>query len=157
MDIKSKEMNQLQWTYKHFIELTSTELYDILWLRSRVFVVEQNCVYLDVDYKDQKSYHLMGTINGKLVAYVRILPPGLSFEEASIGRVLTNPDSRGNGYGIELMKLAIDKTIEQYKVKAIRIGAQCYLNKFYQNLGFVNSGEEFLEDGIPHIEMLFSL
>jgi ElaA protein len=150
-------MNQLHWTYKHFAELTTNELYDILWLRSRVFVVEQNCVYLDFDYKDQKSYHLMGTIDGKLVAYVRILPPGLSFEEASIGRVLTNPDFRGNGYGIELMKLAIDKTLEQYQVKSIRIGAQCYLNKFYQNLGFVNSGEEFLEDGIPHIEMLLSL
>jgi ElaA protein len=152
-----QKMKSINWSYKYFTELTTNELYDILWLRSRVFVVEQNCVYLDVDYKDQKSYHLMGTIDGKLVAYVRILPPGLSFEEASIGRVLTNPDCRGNGYGIELMKLAIDKTLEQYNVKAIRIGAQCYLNKFYQDLGFVNSGEEFLEDGIPHIEMLLSL
>jgi len=150
-------MSTIIWTYKHFTELTTNELYDILWLRSRVFVVEQNCVYLDVDYKDQKSYHLMGTIDGKLVAYVRILPPGLSFEEASIGRVLTNPDFRGNGHGIELMKLAINKTLEQYNVKAIRIGAQCYLNNFYQNLGFENSGEEFLEDGIPHIEMVLHL
>ena len=99
----------------------------------------------------------MGMIENKLVAYVRILPPGLSFEEASIGRVLTNPDFRGNGHGIELMKLAIKKTLEQYHVNSIRIGAQCYLNKFYQDLGFVNSGEEFLEDGIPHIEMLLSL
>lgn len=150
-------MNQLHWTYKHFTELTTNELYDILWLRSRVFVVEQNCVYLDNDYKDQQSYHLMGTLNGQLVAYVRILPPGLSFEEASIGRVLTNPDFRGKGFGIELMKKAIEKTVEEYKINTIRIGAQCYLNKFYSDLGFVNSGEEYLEDGIPHIEMLLTL
>lgn len=152
----NKMMSTINWIYKQFTELTTTELYDILWLRSRVFVVEQNCVYLDVDYKDQKSHHLMGVIKNKLVAYVRILPPGLSFEEASIGRVLTNPDFRGNGYGIELMKIAIEKTLQQYNVNAIRIGAQCYLNKFYQDLGFVNSGEEFLEDGIPHIEMLLT-
>lgn len=94
-------MSSLNWSYKHFSELSTTELYDILWLRSRVFVVEQNCVYLDVDYKDQKSYHLMGTHDGKLVAYVRILPPGLSFEEASIGRVITNPDIRVGDYSAD--------------------------------------------------------
>lgn len=146
----------MEWTYKFFDELTTTELYDILWLRSRVFVVEQNCVYLDTDYKDQKSYHLMGKINNILVAYVRILPPGLSYEEASIGRVITNPDFRGNGYGIDLMNLAIEKTLSQFNANSIKIGAQLYLHKFYSDLGFVQSGEEYLEDGIPHIEMLLT-
>lgn len=150
-------MSIINWTYKHFNELTTAELYDILWLRSRVFVVEQDCVYLDNDYKDQDSYHLMGMIDGKLAAYVRILPPGLAFDEASIGRVITNPDFRGQGHGIELMKNAIEKTLQQFQVKSIRIGAQCYLNQFYKNLGFENSGEEYLEDGIPHIEMVLHI
>lgn len=149
-------MTTMEWTYKFFDELTTIELYDILWLRSRVFVVEQNCVYLDTDYKDQKSFHLIGKINGVIVAYVRILPPGLSYNEASIGRVLTNPDFRGKGYGIELMNLAIEKTLDQYNVQSIKIGAQLYLHKFYSDLGFVQSGEEYLEDGIPHIEMLLT-
>lgn len=144
----------MEWTYKFYDELTTNELYDILWLRSSVFVVEQNCVYLDPDYKDQKSFHLMGKINNVLVAYVRIIPPGLSYEEASIGRVLTNPDFRSKGYGVELMKLAIEKTMNQFNVQSIKIGAQLYLLKFYSELGFVQSGEEYLEDGIPHIEML---
>ena len=153
--LKNKKMASIIWTYKHFNELTTAELYDILWLRSKVFVVEQNCVYLDNDYKDQESYHLMGTVDGKLAAYVRILPPGLSYEEASIGRVLTNPDFRRTGLGKELMQKAIQKTCSQFGVNTIKISAQCYLLKFYTELGFQAYGEEYLEDDIPHVAMIF--
>lgn len=142
-----------QWTYKHFSELNTTELYDILELRSKVFVVEQNCVYLDLDYKDQSSWHLMGRINDKLASYVRIIPPGVSYEEASIGRVVTDPEQRGKGLGKELMLAAIERTRKQFNIQSIKIGAQCYLKKFYGDLGFIICSEEYLEDGIPHIEM----
>jgi ElaA protein len=118
-------------------------------------VVEQNCVYLDADNKDVDAWHLCGWQDDVLVAYVRILAPGVSYEEASIGRVLTNPTFRKNGYGIELMKVAIEKTMNQFDVSAIKIGAQLYLLNFYSNLGFTQTSEEYMEDGIPHIEMLF--
>jgi ElaA protein len=150
-------MQNIDWTYKHYSELITSELYDLLWLRSKVFVVEQNCVYLDNDYKDQNCYHLLGTIDNVLVAYVRILPPGLSYNEASIGRVVTNPDFRRKGFGLDVMKLAIEKTVHQFKIKSIRISAQCYLINFYSSLGFFTSGEEYLEDNIPHIEMILQL
>lgn len=143
------------WTYKHFSELSTAELYDILELRSKVFVVEQNCVYQDLDFKDQKSWHLMGWNNGQLTAYVRVLPPGVSYSEASIGRVITHPNYRRSGLGKELMQIAIDKTCAQFGVKTIKIGAQCYLHQFYTNLGFSVSGDEYLEDGIPHVEMVW--
>jgi ElaA protein len=147
-------MQSLNWTYKHFSSLTTQELYTILSLRSEVFVVEQNCVYLDADNKDLDAWHLCGWENDTLFAYVRILAPGVSYEEASIGRVLTNPVFRKNGYGIELMKLAIEKTLQQYGVQKIKIGAQLYLLNFYSNLGFIQTSEVYMEDGIPHIEML---
>ena len=150
-------MQNINWTYKHFSELNTAELYEILWLRSKVFVVEQNCVYLDNDFKDQESWHLCGWIENRLVAYVRILPPGLSYAEASIGRVLTHPDFRKQGFGIELMKVAINKTITQFNVNTIKISAQCYLLNFYNSLGFKTCSEEYLEDDIPHVEMLFQL
>jgi ElaA protein len=146
----------MTWTYKHFNELTNTELYDILHLRNIVFVVEQNCVYNDTDGKDKESWHLCGSIDNKLVAYVRILPPGVSYPEASIGRVVTHPNYRSKGHGIELMKIAIDKTRSLFNTNSIRISAQCYLLKFYSDLGFTTVGEEYLEDGIPHIEMVFA-
>ncbi len=148
-------MSSLHWTYKHFNLLTTQELYTILSLRSEVFVVEQNCVYLDTDNKDLDAWHLCGWQGEVLVAYVRILAPGVSYEEASIGRVLTNPAFRKNGYGVELMNVAIEKTINQFDVYTIKIGAQLYLLNFYSNLGFTQTSEVYMEDGIPHIEMLF--
>ncbi len=147
-------MRSLNWTYKHFTALNTQELYTILSLRSEVFVVEQNCVYLDTDKKDLDAWHLCGWLDDVLVAYVRILAPGISYEEASIGRVLTNPAFRKNGYGIELMKVAIEKTLHQLGVQKIKIGAQLYLLNFYSNLGFIQTSEVYMEDGIPHIEML---
>ena len=148
-------MHTLYWTYKHFNSLTTQELYTILSLRSEVFVVEQNCVYLDTDKKDVDAWHLCGCQDDVLVAYVRILAPGVSYEEASIGRVLINPTFRKNGYGVELMKVAIDKTLQQYGVEKIKIGAQLYLLNFYSSLGFTQTSEVYMEDGIPHIEMLY--
>ncbi|UEG50198.1 GNAT family N-acetyltransferase [Ferruginibacter lapsinanis] len=145
---------QLEWQYKYFDELSVTELYSILKLRNEVFVLEQNCVYQDADDKDQLSFHLMGYANNELAAYCRILPPGLAFPEASIGRVLTSPQYRKAGAGRALMTLAISKTLKQFSVGKIAIGAQLYLKKFYSSLGFVPVGNVYLEDGIEHIEML---
>ena len=147
-------MNELNWQYKYFNEISVSELYTILKLRSRVFVVEQDCVYLDMDDKDQQCFHLCGWDGKNLVAYARILPPGLAFTEASIGRVVTNPDYRITGAGRVLMVHAIEKTLKQFRVTDIRIGAQKYLLSFYNSLGFEISGPEYLEDGIPHVEML---
>lgn len=144
----------LNWTFKSFEELTTTELYAILQLRSEVFVVEQNCVYLDIDGKDKKSFHLMAWQGDDLAAYTRLVPPGISFTEASIGRVLSSPKYRGLGIGITLMQKSIHHTLESYATNKIRIGAQLYLKKFYESFGFITHGDEFLEDGIPHIEML---
>ena len=150
-------MENINWEYKQFTALTSAELYNILTIRNEVFVVEQNCIYLDTDNKDQHAWHLLGYINDKLVAYSRILPPGVSFHEASIGRVVTHSTIRRNGIGNELMKESIKKTINQFEVTDIRIGAQCYLIKFYTSLGFAVAGNEYMEDGIPHVDMLFKI
>jgi ElaA protein len=146
----------LTWAYKPFDELTATELYAIMQLRNEVFVVEQNCVYQDADGKDQRSYHLSGWDGENLVAYTRIIPPGISYEQASIGRVVTSPKYRGTGAGRQLMKESIRRTFSQFNCSGIKIGAQLYLIQFYQSLGFRQSGEEYLEDGIPHIEMTLS-
>jgi len=149
-------MDQLSWKYCSFNALSSAEVYRILCLRSKVFVVEQNCVYLDTDEKDLQAYHLCGWVNKTLVAYARILPPGLAFPEASIGRVVTDPEWRRTGSGRLLMQQAIEKTLSQFTVSTIRIGAQIYLKNFYTSLGFREQGETYMEDGIPHIEMLYA-
>jgi ElaA protein len=146
----------LNWVCKPFNVLPPSELYSILRLRSEVFCVEQNCVYLDADNNDQFAWHLMGWQGETLVAYSRILPPGVTFVEASIGRVVTSPALRGTGAGKELMKLSVEKVSELFGNLPIRIGAQLYLKKFYQSFGFVQAGEMYLEDGIEHIEMLKS-
>ncbi len=144
---------ELNWTYKYFDELLPAELYAVMQLRNEVFVVEQNCVYQDADEKDITSYHLMGWDGSILVAYTRILPPGLAYAEASIGRVVTSPKYRGTGAGRQLMELSIARTMEQFTIKTIKIGAQLYLEKFYGSLGFVQCGPGYLEDDIPHIPM----
>jgi ElaA protein len=150
------EKMDLKWTYKSFEELTTIELYKILGLRCEVFVVEQHCNYQDVDKKDLKCFHLMAWDNEELVAYTRIVPPGVSYLEASIGRVLTSPRYRGIGAGITLMQRSVEKVYETYGKRPIKIGAQLYLQKFYEGFGFVKCSEEYLEDEIPHIEMLLS-
>lgn len=147
-------MEKIDWSLKKFHELSALEVYEILKLRSEVFVVEQNCVFLDMDDKDQLAHHLQGRINGQLAAVVRILPPGLAYEEPSIGRVVSSPLFRRKGVGIELMKKAIEETMNLYGQVAIKIGAQLYLKKFYESFGFIQCSETYLEDDIPHIKMI---
>lgn len=145
------------WKIKSFEALTVSELYAILHLRSEVFVVEQNCVYQDLDYADPKALHLMGTDeDGQLLAYTRIFGPGIKFTEASIGRVVTSPLARGTGAGRALMERSIAELQQHFGMIPIRIGAQQYLQRFYTSLGFVQTSDTYMEDGIPHIEMLRS-
>lgn len=144
----------MNWLFKKFDELTPFELYAILQLRNEVFVVEQNCVYQDADNKDPLSYHLMAWENNKLFAYTRIIPPGIAYAEASIGRVVTSPAIRKTGIGRELMQVSLEKITDLFGNSPVRIGAQQYLEKFYSSLGFQSTGKLYLEDGIPHVEML---
>ena len=143
-------------TVKEFKALTLEELYGILQLRSEVFVVEQDCVYQDLDGKDQKALHVVGLKNNKVIAYARLFKPGDYFKEASIGRVVVSPSTRKEGYGVEIMRASIQAVKEQYNETTMRISAQKYLLKFYNSLGFVQEGEEYLEDGIPHVAMVKS-
>jgi len=139
---------------KSFNELTNSELYQILQLRSEVFVVEQNCIFQDIDNKDQESYHLLCRVDGILAGYTRLLAAGLSYDECAIGRVVTSPAFRGMGLGKELMEKSVEACEKLFETTTIRIGAQRHLSKFYHSLGFVESGEPYDEDGILHIEMV---
>ncbi|TVZ56374.1 ElaA protein [Lutibacter sp. Hel_I_33_5] len=139
---------------KSFQELNTTELYKILQLRSEVFVVEQDCVYQDIDDKDQKSLHVFGIKKDKIVAYTRIFKPSDYFNNASIGRVVVLNSERKYGFGHDIMKASITAIKNQFNTDKITISAQTYLQKFYESHGFKKIGEEYLEDGIPHIEML---
>lgn len=147
---------QLNWTFKFFNELTTAELYLIMQLRNEVFVVEQNCVYQDVDGKDLKSWHLCGWKESELVAYARIIPQGISYKEASIGRVATKQAYRAVGIGKTLMQKGIQHCFTQFNCTEIKIGAQVYLTAFYKSLGFLPCSEQYMEDGIPHLEMLLT-
>ena len=139
---------------KSFEELSVQELYNILKLRSEIFVVEQNCVYLDMDDKDQKALHVMGMKNGNLVAYTRIFKPGDYFEYASIGRVVVAKNERQYKYGYDIMNASIKAIKDKFDTTSIKISAQTYLKTFYNNLGFKEIGETYLEDDIPHIAMV---
>ena len=145
---------QLHWLLKRFDELTPYQLYAILQLRNEVFVVEQNCVFQDADDKDQNSYHLMGFLDNKLVAYTRLVPAGVSYEQASIGRVVTSPLVRRSGAGKLLMQQSIDSLYTLFGKVPIKIGAQLYLQHFYESFGFERISDIYLEDGIEHIYML---
>lgn len=146
---------ELTWIFKSFNDLTNEQLYEMLRLRSEVFVVEQNCVFLDMDDKDQQCHHLLGYNGDLLAAYTRIVPKGISYDAyASIGRVVTSPKVRGEGRGKELMEESIARLHALYGVVPIKIGAQLYLKKFYESLGFEQCGEVYDEDGIDHIPML---
>jgi ElaA protein len=142
------------WVCKSFGELTTEELYRILRLRSEVFVVEQNCVFLDMDNKDQVCDHLMGWREDQLLGYSRIVPPGISYEESSIGRIVSSPAARRLGIGRDLLVKSIQTLYRLHGKRDIRIGAQYYLKEFYESFGFVQTGEIYPEDGINHIEML---
>jgi ElaA protein len=144
----------LQIKIKPFNTLTTQELYDLLQLRSEVFVVEQDCVYQDVDGKDQKALHVLGYKDEKLIAYTRVFKPGFYFKEACIGRVVVVENERQFKYGYSIMEASIEAIKEHYNETTIKISAQTYLKKFYTNLGFDIVGEEYLEDDIPHIAMI---
>ena len=143
----------MNWHWKKFPDLKPLELYQIISLRERVFVVEQNCVYLDCDGLDVGAWHLFGYQDEELVAYLRFLAPGVKYPEASIGRVVTAPEGRKTGFGKELIGQSLKRIQETFGPIPLRISAQAYLEKFYSRFGFVREGMEYLEDGIPHIEM----
>lgn len=139
---------------KYFEELSIHELHDLLQLRSAVFVVEQDCLYQDIDGRDKFALHVLGYKNGKLIAYSRIFKPGDYFEYASIGRVVVDKNEREHRYGVDIMNASIEAARDHFKVSKIKVSAQTYLKRFYNNLGFKEVGEEYLEDNIPHIGMV---
>lgn len=166
---------QAHWSFIHYDSLTTDDLYDALALRQRVFVVEQRCVFLDADGLDRFSWHLLGRLpggagqrigvgdrteadrgKGMLVAYLRIVPSGRRFAEPSIGRVITAPEVRRQGYGRLLMQEGIRRTRELFPGQAIKLSAQRYLEEFYGSFGFAVAGEPYEEDGIPHINMVLA-
>lgn len=148
---------QLTWHSRSWSEISADELYNLLKLRINVFVVEQNCPYPECDDKDQKSIHLFAMdYQGEVHACLRIVEPGVSYDEISIGRVANSAASRGTGLGKELMKRGLELIEERFGLIPVRISAQLYLKKFYESFGFVALGDTYLEDDIPHIEMLLS-
>ncbi|RLK03114.1 GNAT family N-acetyltransferase [Tenacibaculum discolor] len=144
----------MNFTVKNFQELTTSELYELLQLRSEVFVVEQDCVYQDIDGKDQKALHVIGVKEGKIIAYTRLFNSGEYFDTPSIGRVVVKESERKYGYGHDLIKASIKAIVDNYNETTITISAQTYLQKFYESHGFKQIGEGYLEDGIPHIRMV---
>lgn len=145
----------MKWTLKTFDQLSTEEFHDILQLRINVFVVEQNCPYPELDGKDRKAFHFYGQDdNDKIVAYTRFFEPGYYFEQPAIGRVVVDPGHRGDGTGNQLMRGTLEKIREKFGDLDIKIGAQKYLIRFYENLGFINTEQEYIEDGIPHVYMI---
>lgn len=146
----------IAWQWYTFNELTTDLLYRAMTLRQRVFAVEQNCAYLDADGFDRQSHHLLGMNEaGDLIAYLRLVQPGYKYEELSIGRVISAPEVRGQGVGRELMRTGIAGVERMFPGQPVRISAQAHLQKFYEECGFHAVSGLYLEDGIPHIEMLW--
>ncbi len=145
---------EIQYVVKDYNTLSTEELYAILRLRQEVFIVEQNCPYLDADGRDQPSHHVMGWAEGQLHTYARLVPKGISYSDyVSIGRVITSAETRGKGYGKALMEKSIEAIKRLYPSENIKISAQVYALPFYAALGFKAIGEEYLEDDIPHQAM----
>jgi ElaA protein len=147
---------KIKWQIQAWNELSIETLYAMLALRAEVFVVEQNCPYQDADGKDLKSLHVCGYVeDGSLCAYARLVMPGVSYDEWSIGRVVTSTRFRRTGAGVELMRTCMDYLGDR-GIRSVRISAQSYLHDFYARFGFIRVSEEYLEDDIPHMEMLFN-
>ena len=146
----------LHWRFARFEELSRREIHDMFQARVGVFVLEQDCPFQDLDGRDPDCWHLLGRKDpsGPLLAYCRLVPPGVKYAEPSIGRVLTTAGGRGSGLGRELMREALDRAEALWPGRTLRIGAQQYLERFYGELGFVRSSQPYDEDGIPHIDML---
>lgn len=153
----TRKVKNLAWSWHSFVELEPRVLYAILELRSRIFVVEQNCVFLDMDGADADCEHLCG-FDGqqRLMVYLRLVPPGVKFPEASIGRLVSDPSVRRDGMARDACLRGIERIRQRYPGTPIRIGGQRYMERFYASLGFVSTGQPYLEDGIPHVEMLLS-
>lgn len=147
-------MKNVVWKIKSFDELSVNELYEILKIRQEVFVVEQTCYYLDADGSDVMALHIWGDLEGETVAYCRVFRPNIKYAEASVGRVLTHPKYRGRDLGKILMKIALQTIAIRFTTEEVRISAQDYLLKFYTDLGFKDTAKKYLEDGIPHTEMI---
>ena len=144
----------IEWTTKAFEQLTAGELYDVMQLRQAVFVVEQKCWYLDADGVDKHSLHLSGRLpSGQLACYLRVVPPGHRFNEPSIGRVVVDSSLRRHRIGTLLMTRGVELVEERYPARGIFLSAQKYLEHFYRSFGFTSTGHEYLEDGIPHVDM----
>ena len=147
---------ELDWQIKSFSELSTGEFHDIIALRIKVFVVEQDCPYQELDGKDLTSYHIIcRNTSGKVISTTRILPAGISYKEVSIGRVVIDESSRGIGVGHTLMEKSMDFIRSKFGAVPVRISAQKYLEKYYTTHKFTSTGKEYLEDGIPHVEMLY--
>lgn len=144
----------MSWKIKKFEELTNMELYNLLKERTSVFVVEQNCPYLEVDGKDPYSFHLFKEQDGEIIAYLRVVPAGVHFKETSIGRVFVKKEYRGKGIGKQLIEKGLDFIEKELKKTTIKIQAQDYLRKFYSDFGFEAISDTYLEDNIPHVDMI---
>ncbi len=155
MPVEPQSTLDLGWQFYTFDELPNRLLLEILTLRQDVFVVEQDCAYPDIDGLDPQSAHLCGSVDGRILAYLRCLPPGLSWPASAIGRIVVHPDARGTSTGRELVRRGIEYNLQHWPDAAIEIGAQSYLLKFYGELGFEAVGEEYVEDGIPHFHMVY--
>lgn len=147
-------MNEMVWKIKSFEKLAIKELYAILKIRQEVFIVEQTCYYLDADGYDEKAIHIWGEKDEEIVAYCRIFEPKIKYPESSLGRVLTNPSYRNLKLGKVLLKIALNTIDTKFDTPNVRISAQDYLLRFYSEFGFISTGVEYLEDNIPHTEML---
>ncbi|TDO93933.1 ElaA protein [Halanaerobium saccharolyticum] len=147
----------MELNIRSFSELNKQELYKIIEARINVFVVEQNCPYQECDNKDQDSFHLFYLDQNKIAAYLRIIPPGISYQEASIGRVLVKKEYRREGLGFKMMEAAVDFIKNNFDSEAVRISAQEYILNFYQKLGFKVVSDRYLEDDIPHYQMICKL
>ena len=145
----------IDWKIKHFVDFNQFELYDAFALRTNIFVVEQNCPYPELDGKDKQCFHVIGEHESEVMATARILPAGVSYPEVSIGRVAIRSDFRGKELGHEIMRKALEFIDNEYGKCDIRISAQAHLQSYYEKHAFKSTGKEYLEDGIPHVEMLF--
>jgi len=146
----------MKFKVKKFAKLSVNELYDLLYLRQQIFVVEQNCIYLDADGVDKECLHLLGLVNKKIVAYARIIPAGITYTTPSIGRVVIDEKYRGKKYAYKLMQKAIELTVQKMKAKKITISAQLYLKDFYEKLGFKTVGDVYLDCDLPHLKMVLN-
>ena len=147
----------MNWKIKKFEELTTNELYMILKVRNEVFILEQTCPFLDCDDKDRSSYHMFLENNNEIIAYCRLLPKGVAYKESSIGRVLVSKNYRGQNLAKELMEKGINFIIKNLNENEIKIQAQAYLFKFYSSFGFIPISDEYIEDDIPHIDMIYKI